>query len=101
VRLRVTDDAGAVNDTSRSLGVNAPPLPPAPAGPLGPPPATGQSSTNGKCATVRAKRARLNRRLQSARRKLARAHTTSKKRYYRRVIRNLAAQRKRLKLTGC
>jgi hypothetical protein len=97
----VTDDAGAVGDTTRTLIVNAPRPDPVPAGPLGPPPVTGQSPTTGACATARAKRNQLTRRIQSTRRKLARARTASAKRYYRRVIRNLATQRKRYYIPGC
>lgn len=107
VRLRVTDDKGAAVDAIHSLTVNAPPpapVPPTPTpGPPGPtgPPAGARTPTAVACAAARTKRTLITKRLQSARKKLARSHKASQKRVYRQLIRKLIRQRKRLQLTGC
>jgi hypothetical protein len=96
-------------DAIRSLTVNAPPPPPAPApaiptpGPAGPtgPPVSPRTPTATACAAARTKRTLINKRLQRARKKLARTHKASQKRVYRQLIRKLMRQRKRVGLTGC
>jgi YD repeat-containing protein len=106
VRLRVIDNDGAANDTTRRLTVSTPPAPPpppapvpGPAGPLGPPTASTAPSTT--CVAARTKRTQLNKKLRTARRKLAHARTASARKKYRRLIRKLTRQRSRIRLTSC
>jgi hypothetical protein len=101
VKLRVIDDDGATNETSRALTVNAPPVP----GPQGPPAPPAQPSvrspTAAQCASLRAKRNSLTKKLRKARRGLVRAKSARAKRRYGQLIRKLTRQRKRLRMTGC
>jgi PKD repeat protein len=106
VRLRVTDNDGASSDTTRRLTVSTPPAPspppapvPGPPGPLGPPAASAAPAAS--CVTAHTRRTRLTRKLRSARRKLARARTARARKKYRRLIRKLTRQRKRIRLTSC
>jgi hypothetical protein len=106
VRLRVTDNDGAANDTTRRLTVStpAPGSPPSspvtgPPGPIGPP--TASSTPSSTCVTARTRRTQLTRKLRSARRKLAHARTPSARKKYRRLVRKLTRQRKRIQLTSC
>jgi hypothetical protein len=107
VRLRVTDNDGAAGDAIQPLTVSAPPPapePPAPTpGPPGPtgPPIKVRSPTAAACAAARTKRAVLTKRIQRARQKLAQAHKAQAKRNYRKLIKKLTRQRKRVHLTGC
>jgi hypothetical protein len=101
VRLQVTDDDGATNETSRGLTVNAPPVP----GPQGPPPPPAQPSvrspTAAQCLSLRARRNSLTKQLRKARRGRVRARSARVKRRYGVLIRKLTRQRKRLRMTGC
>jgi PKD repeat protein len=104
VKLRVTDDDGAAGETARALMVHAAPVP-GPPGPQGPPAPQGQPSvpspTAAQCATLRAKRNSITRKLRKARQGLARAKSARAKRRNIQLIRKLTRQRKRLQITGC
>jgi len=106
VRLRVTDNDGAASDTTRRLTVSTPPpssppptLVPGPPGPLGPPAFSAAPSE--ACAAAHNRRTQLTSKLRSARRKLARARTPSARKKYRRLVRKLTRQRKRIQVTSC
>jgi PKD repeat protein len=106
VRLRVTDNDGAASDTTRRLTVSTPPAPSPPPAPVPGPtaplaPSTASSAPSAACVTARTKRTQLTRKLRSARRKLARARTASARKKYRRLVRKLTRQRKRIQPTGC
>jgi hypothetical protein len=93
VTLRVTDNKGATNDTSRIVTVNGRSA--APVSPQGDPVA------KISCTTLHKKRAALSRRMRTARRKLAHAHTVTAKQHYRKQITSLRKRLKRLRTTPC
>jgi hypothetical protein len=103
LQLRVTDSAAAAGSVNRILTVNGsvPDLFPAPV--TSPVPVQPQSSSQSSscAATLKTRIARLKRKLRTARRNLARAHSAKAKRRYRSQVKSLSKRLKRLRATAC
>jgi PKD repeat protein len=108
VRLRVTDNGGAVGEASHAVIVNAVNVPPAPAPitappqPVFPPAATGQQApTLPSCSSIRRQRSKLVSKRNAARRKLAKAKTKATKKRYGAEVRALSRKISKLAKARC
>jgi PKD repeat protein len=109
VRLRVTDNGGAVGEASHAVIVNAAGVPPAPV-PITAPPqpvfppagATGQTAPSlPSCSSIRRQRSKLVSKRNAARRRLAKAKTKATKKRYGAQVRTLSRKISKLAKTRC